>query len=410
MVWQPLLVCAFRNGHAFVFLAQNKTFDYCVVYSSSLDPCRNFAGPLVASQVRKVRRLRKLGNRSWVPFYWRTDIFSRPDKPRILFWTTVFGEWYSGLSASGTAELRYWHPFGGCADHCYIANDRRTLPVSDAVVFYACDLNASDLPSYRAEGQKWVLWSLEAPTTCDPSPLVSVEDAFNWTMTYRRDSDVVDAYAKVTQRSKPTSYSLERLEQTWRNKKVTAVWAVSHCSTFGKRENYVNELRRHMSVDVYGKCGNFSCSRDVRFACYQMFERKYFFILSFENTICRDYVTEKLYLALLYDIIPVTFGGADYQDVAPPGSYIDALQFKTPKDLADYLREVSENFVLYKSFFEWKGRYNVEPWVYYTFCELCTKLYSSSFSQRSVYPSIVQWWNQSSHCRAWNQETKELYR
>ncbi|XP_037526125.1 alpha-(1,3)-fucosyltransferase C [Rhipicephalus sanguineus] len=349
-------------------------------------------------------------NRSWAPFYRRADIFSRADKPRILFWTTVFGDWYSGLSKNGTAELRYWQPIGGCADRCYIANDRRTLSVSDAIVFYACDLNASDLPSYRAEGQKWVLWSLEAPTTCDLSPVVSMKDAFNWTMTYRRDSDIVDAYAKVTQRIKPISYSVERLERTWRNKKVTAVWAVSHCKTFGKRENFVDELRQHLSVDVYGKCGNLSCSRDVRFACYEMFEREYFFLLSFENTVCRDYVTEKLYLALLYDIIPVTFGGADYQAVAPPGSYIDALQFRTPKDLADYLKKVAENFGLYKSFFEWKGRYHVEPWVYYTFCELCTKLYSSSFSQRSVYPSIIQWWNQSSHCTAWNRETKQLYR
>lgn len=349
-------------------------------------------------------------NRSWTPFYLRTDIFGRPDKPRILFWTPVYGEWYSGLSKSGTAELRYWQPFGGCADRCYIANDRRTLSVSDAIVFYACDLNASDLPTYRAEGQKWVLWSLEAPTRCDLSPLVSMKDAINWTMTYRRDSDVLDAYAKVTRRVKPTFYSVERLKRTWRNKKAMAVWAVSHCKTFGRRENFVDDLRQHMSVDVYGKCGNLSCSRDVRFACYEMFAREYFFLLSFENTVCKDYVTEKLYLALLYDIIPVTFGGADYQAVAPPGSYIDALQFKTPKNLADYLKEVSEDFDLYKKFFEWKGRYNVEPWVYYTFCELCTKLYSSSFRQRSAYPSIIRWWNDSSHCRAWNPGTKRLYR
>ncbi|XP_077504305.1 alpha-(1,3)-fucosyltransferase C-like [Amblyomma americanum] len=349
-------------------------------------------------------------NRSWAPFYTRTDIFGRPDKPRILFWTTVFGDWYSGLSKHGTAEVRYWQPVGGCADRCYIANDRRTLSVSDAVVFYACDLNASDLPSQRAQGQKWVLWSLEAPTSCDLSPLVPMQSAINWTMTYRRDSDVLDGYAEVTRLERPASYSMQDLKWTWKRKKIMAVWAVSHCETFGKREDFVDDLRRHVQVDVYGKCGNLSCSRQVRFSCYRKFAREYFFLLSFENTVCRDYVTEKLYMALLYDIIPVTFGGAEYETMAPPGSYIDALKFRTPKDLADYLKKVAGDFELYKSYFRWKGKYNVEPWAYYTFCKLCAKLHSNSFRERSVYPNILRWWNETSYCRAWNRETKQLYK
>lgn len=347
-------------------------------------------------------------NRRWMPFFGRKDIFGRPDKPRILFWTTIFGEWFSGLSKGGTAELRYWAPFWGCADRCYIANDRRTLAISDAVVFYACDLNASDLPARRAPGQKWVLWSLEPPTSCDMSPLVPMKTAINWTMTYRRDSDVLDAYAAVTARKRPASYSFDRLKERWMHKKTMAVWPVSHCDTFGKREDFVEELQRHIHVDVYGKCGNYSCSRSVRNSCHRQFASEYFFLLSFENTVCKDYVTEKLYFTLLFDIIPVTFGGADYQALAPPGSYIDALKFKTPKDLADYLKVVSEDFELYKSYFQWKGKYDVKPWEYYTFCKLCAKLHSTSFRETSVYPDILQWWNDTSHCRTWNRNAKQL--
>ncbi|XP_077537542.1 alpha-(1,3)-fucosyltransferase C-like isoform X1 [Haemaphysalis longicornis] len=347
-------------------------------------------------------------NRRWMPFFGRKDIFGRPDKPRILFWTTIFGEWFSGLSKGGTAELRYWAPFWGCADRCYIANDRRTLAISDAVVFYACDLNASDLPARRAPGQKWVLWSLEPPTSCEMSPLVPMKTAINWTMTYRRDSDVLDAYAAVTARKRPASYSFDRLKERWMHKKTMAVWPVSHCDTFGKREDFVEELQRHIHVDVYGKCGNYSCSRSVRNSCHRQFASEYFFLLSFENTVCKDYVTEKLYFTLLFDIIPVTFGGADYQALAPPGSYIDALKFKTPKDLADYLKVVSEDFELYKSYFQWKGKYDVKPWEYYTFCKLCAKLHSTSFRETSVYPDILQWWNDTSHCRTWNRNAKQL--
>ncbi|KAH9375323.1 hypothetical protein HPB48_019852 [Haemaphysalis longicornis] len=98
-----------------------------------------------------------------MPFFRRKDKLGRPDKPRILLWTTIFGGWYSDLSPWGTAEL----PCG----RCYISNDRRTLAVSDAVVFYACDMNGDDLPARRAPGQKWVFWTMEAPTgvTCTVS-------------------------------------------------------------------------------------------------------------------------------------------------------------------------------------------------------------------------------------------------
>lgn len=33
-----------------------------------------------------------------------------------------------------------------------------------------------------------------------------------------------------------------------------AIWIVSNCDTFSKREKYVEELARHIPVKVYGKC------------------------------------------------------------------------------------------------------------------------------------------------------------
>ncbi|KAH9364889.1 hypothetical protein HPB48_017049 [Haemaphysalis longicornis] len=342
----------------------------------------------------------------WKPFFERKDIVGQPDKPRILFWTTIFGAWFSHMSENGTIELPYWEQNPKCADRCFISNDRGTIDVSDAVVFYYCDLNASDMPDRRAQGQKWVFWSLESPTNCDMTPLVSWKTAINWTMTYRLDSDVLDAYGTITPKKVPTVYSFESLRDQWMRKSIMAVWPVSHCDTFGKREHFVEELRKHMRVDVYGKCGNYSCPRFT--GCHRKFAKKYFFLLSFENTICKDYVTEKLYFTLLFDIIPVTFGGADYKALAPPHSYIDALSFKTPKDLAIYLKQVAENFDLYKSYFSWKGAHDVKRFTYYTFCNLCAKLYSSSFHERSAYPDVVQWWNDSSQCRGWNKDTMTL--
>merc|ERR1711894_870320 len=65
--------------------------------------------------------------------------------------------------------------------------------------------------------------------------------------------------------------------------------------------------------------------------------QEYKFYLAFENSICRDYVTEKFFQRMKQGIVPVVFGGADYSSIAPTHSYIDVKDFDTPKDLADYL-------------------------------------------------------------------------
>jgi alpha-1,3-fucosyltransferase len=69
-----------------------------------------------------------------------------------------------------------------------------------------------------------------------------------------------------------------------------------------------------------------------------MLESTYKFYLSFENTVCPDYVTEKLFKILAHDVVPVVYGGADYTQQAPPISYIDARKFK-PKDLAGFKKK-----------------------------------------------------------------------
>ena len=59
-----------------------------------------------------------------------------------------------------------------------------------------------------------------------------------------------------------------------------------------------------------------------------MLERDYKFYLAFENSLCRDYVTEKFFNALLFSTVPIVYGGADYEAIgAPPNSYIDVRNF-----------------------------------------------------------------------------------
>ena len=130
-----------------------------------------------------------------------------------------------------------------------------------------------------------------------------------------------------------------------RTKDAKAAWFVSHCATQARREIFAKEMKKSMTVDVFGKCTkNFhkkherkSCSRANEKDCYKMLESTYRFYLSFENSICQDYVTEKFFNILKYDVIPIVFNGGDLNSYAPPHSTIDALEYGSPYKLVKYL-------------------------------------------------------------------------
>ena len=99
-----------------------------------------------------------------------------------------------------------------------------------------------------------------------------------------------------------------------------------------------------MRVDIYGKCGAHHCSRKAEGECYRNMERHYKFYLSFENSICDDYVTEKFFNILNYDVIPVTFGGANLTALgAPPRSHVDAISFGSVKKAVRHLRALARH-------------------------------------------------------------------
>ena len=57
------------------------------------------------------------------------------------------------------------------------------------------------------------------------------------------------------------------------------------------------------------------------------------FYLSLENSLCKDYVTEKFWKVLPYNVIPIVLNGVDMATIAPPNSYIDIKNFPSFKGL-----------------------------------------------------------------------------
>ena len=117
----------------------------------------------------------------------------------------------------------------------------------------------------------------------------------------QRSVEIVERLTRATICTGGRSFADEgaasSLSRTVRGKTRPIVWFVSNCQAKSGRQEYVDELSRHIPVDVYGKCGSMNCpSSDDCFA--RVAEPNYFFYLSFENSLCDDYVTEKLYNAL----------------------------------------------------------------------------------------------------------------
>ena len=113
-------------------------------------------------------------------------------------------------------------------------------------------------PFRRSLEQRYIYFLLESPAH-DHLDYTRFSGFFNWTMTYRRDSDVFAPYGNFRQLSKPTSVAhiVEKMRALPKSKLVA--WVVSNCVTASKREEYVNELKKHVPVDVFGKCGTKNC-------------------------------------------------------------------------------------------------------------------------------------------------------
>ncbi|XP_037803091.1 alpha-(1,3)-fucosyltransferase C-like [Penaeus monodon] len=179
-----------------------------------------------------------------------------------------------------------------------------------------------------------------------------------------------------------------------------AAWFVSNCYSHSKRERIVKGLQKYIKVDIYGKCGPLECPRASTRLCYQMLEKNYKFYLSFENSLCKDYVTEKLFSVLKYNVVPVVYGLANYALIAPPGSYIDALSFPSVESLAKYLKYLDGNDTAYNEYFRWKGQYTIDNGWSNTaqgFCDLCKKLHQDSTPK--VYRDIKDWFMLRGGCK-----------
>ncbi|XP_076808215.1 4-galactosyl-N-acetylglucosaminide 3-alpha-L-fucosyltransferase FUT6-like [Clavelina lepadiformis] len=276
--------------------------------------------------------------------------------PLILYWGYPWHDKSSGA------------PEGQKIGICDTTYDRSRIVEADAIAFHYTTIRAEDLPwkYYRNPKQLFVWWSAEGPSVLrlDGIKLGGYDGFFNWTWTwtYRRDADVARNYGYRGHVINSVAKGKKVVDELVAAKTALAVWIVSGCDyTHGARMRmkYVKEMQEAgLNFTGYGKCFERPVPRTKDFTYPHDTIKNYKFYLSFENALhCTDYITEKFWdNALRSGAVPVVWGPKkeDILRVAPLDSFIYVEDFKSPKDLVEYLLYLDKNSAEYRKFFSWR--------------------------------------------------------
>lgn len=218
--------------------------------------------------------------------------------------------------------------------NCFLTSNRSifsNVTSFDAILFNVIALKPSEaiLPSNRSTDQIYIFMSNEPASMYHVSS--HYNGVFNYTFTYKLDSDTTWRFYVV--RNKKGKVIAPKLNAKWmdindmepigeeiirrlQTKNKAAAWHVSHCHTPSRREEFVDKLitelaKYKLSVDITGNCGDLHCQAWTE-ECHTAIETDYYFYLAFENSMCVDYVSEKILTATQHYSVPIVLGGADY--------------------------------------------------------------------------------------------------
>ncbi|KAF2360504.1 Fucosyltransferase N-terminal [Trinorchestia longiramus] len=412
------------------FLAKNLSLDTRIPKNESSDKLEeNYTNldvknlPLVIANQRKKKVDVESSNSTTRPNTWLQLIqlgIAQLNAKYISNEVTIIPDALPPKKTSGNSTLKkilYWNEFYGSKDFdfgigqepfrsagcpvssCYATYNKTLFPLEDidAIIWHGRSKHKS-LPPIRYPHTRYVFFMVESP---EHTQLGSAryEKIFNYTMTYRTDSDIYNPYGIFVPLAAPR---LELLNKNYASKKTAmAVWLVSNCNAPSQRKKVVKYLQKFLKVDILGKCGKKTCPKVKDHnpdECFRLIEAKYKFYFAFENSLCDQYVTEKFFGAARFDILPVVYGLGEYEQLAPPHSYINVLDFPSIRHLAEHLLYLDKNDTAYSEYFRWKARFKAEmryktkvtpEYKEISWCQLCSKLHSDN--SITVYENLDNW-------------------
>uniref|UniRef100_W5NNA6 Fucosyltransferase n=1 Tax=Lepisosteus oculatus TaxID=7918 RepID=W5NNA6_LEPOC len=291
----------------------------------------------------------------------------------ILIWLWPFGQTFELNSCNSLFQI----------NGCHLTVDRNLYNKSDAVLLHHRDISRDLVnlpPMYRPPFQKWVWMNLESPTHSPKT--AGLENLFNVTLSYRRDSDIEVPYGSLISSRIPTDF-----EVPVKNKLVC--WIVSNWNPEHARVKYYNDLYKHIEINTYGQAfGEYVSDKNFLSTIASCK-----FYLSFENSIHRDYITEKLYNALSVGTVPIVLGPSreNYENYIPGDAFIHVDDFLSPKELADYLLVLDKNEDMYLQYVSWHKYFKVKKSFFWEEHACLTCDYIKRHKEYKTIPNLEKW-------------------
>ncbi|XP_041053494.1 alpha-(1,3)-fucosyltransferase 10 [Carcharodon carcharias] len=275
--------------------------------------------------------------------------------PIIIWWSPLTGE----LGRLGQCG----------ADTCYFTINRtyQDHHMTRAFLFYGTDFQVNSLPLPRKPQHAWALFHEESPKNNYKLFHEAAVTLFNYTSTFSRHSHMplTTQYLESIEELKSHKYLIPLSQKNrLREHLAPLVYVQSDCDPPSDRDSYVRELMKYIPVDSYGECLH---NKDLPSSLkdpttmdddgFYKILAQYKFILAFENAVCDDYITEKLWRPFKLGAVPVYYGSPSIADWLPSNkSAILVGSFSHPKDLAEYIMQLDGNDQWYEVFLEWKWK------------------------------------------------------
>jgi hypothetical protein len=129
-----------------------------------------------------------------------------------------------------------------------------------------------------------------------------------------------------------------------------------NCNSKNKREDVIKGLiKAGIRIDSMSSClhnAEKPTGNDDKIRIMKLYK----FHAAFENGNVKDYVTEKVYLALKAGTIPIYFGAPNIDLFVPKGSIINVDSFGSLEALSSHIKECMNNETLYNSYHEWRKK------------------------------------------------------
>ena len=249
---------------------------------------------------------------------------------------------------------------------------------ADLVAFVFFEL--PDRPPMKYPEQMWLLWSHERQNFRGGASMIlpRYNGLFNYTYSFKRNAPHHYRFSFYDRVKLPEKQTLGNQADILRKSqkgviKPSALWLVSNCYTVTSgRTKYAQELSKYINITVVSRrieqCQKKMPKLKIQRENGAIQLAQFTFYLAFENGLCTDYITEKLWkvFAESTPVIPVVLGGSygngiqEYTDITPPNSFIHVANFSSPEALAKHLRYVASNDDAISYYTKWREEWTVK--------------------------------------------------